>query len=91
MIDITVYNNTFLRWPTPSTRPQASFLLSFRLANKLQPSAIPKINNVAKVSNPAMRANKEVRELNDLPQHTCLDVKIASFSNDNGDGNENVT
>lgn len=32
----------------------------FRLANKLQPGAV-KVNDTSKVSNPAMKTNKEVR------------------------------
>ena len=57
-----------------------------RLANKLLPGAI-KVNDTSKVSNPAMKANKEVRH----------DVLIGDFTklgilrNHNGDSNKNFT
>ena len=48
--------------PATQTRTELktiSFFVS-RLANKLQPGAV-KVNDLSKVSNPAMRTNKEVR------------------------------
>lgn len=51
-----------------------SFFVS-RLANKLQPGAV-KMNDTSKVSNAAMRANKEVRTRRPIKHKLNLKVTI---------------